>query len=85
MEERHKAVTDVKGAYLNAKMKDLVHMKTTGPEIKLFCKIDPGIGKFVTEENGKRVIYIQLDTRALYGCVQSALLWYELYLSTLID
>ena len=82
IEERHKAVTDIKGAYLNAKMKDLVHMKITGPDIKLFCEIDPGMEKFITYENGKRVLYVQLD-RALYGCVQLALLWYELYSSTL--
>jgi hypothetical protein len=29
-------------------------------------------------------MYVQLD-KALYGCVQSALLWYELYSSTLMD
>jgi len=30
------------------------------------------------------VLYVQLD-KTLYGCVQSALLWYELYSSTLED
>ena len=29
-------------------------------------------------------MYVQLD-KALYGCVQSALLWYELYSTTLMD
>ena len=35
-------------------------------------------------KKGQKIIYIQLD-KALYGCVQSMLLWYELYLSTLKD
>ena len=30
------AVTDVKGAYLNAKMKDQVIMKIIGPKVDLF-------------------------------------------------
>ena len=37
-----------------------------------------------TKEKNKDVLYVQLD-RALYGCVQSALLWYELFSSTLVN
>ena len=47
-------------------------------------ELDPSLAEFVTYENGVKVLYVQLD-KALYGCVQSALLWYELYSSTLID
>ena len=36
----------------------------------------------MTREREKKVLYVQLD-KALYGCVQSALLWYELYTKTL--
>ena len=79
---RDKAITNIKGAYLNAKMKDKVLMKITGKEVDLFCELDPSLREFVVKENGKDVLYVQLD-RALYGCVQSALLWYELYLTTL--
>ena len=81
---RDVATTDIQGAYLNARMKDEVIMKITGPEVDLFCKIDPTLEAFVTYENGKKVLYVQLD-KALYGCVQSALLWYELYSETLKD
>ena len=35
-------------------------------------------------EKVQKVLYVQLN-KALYGCVQSSLLWYELYLSTLKD
>ena len=83
-EGRDVAITDVKGAYLNAKMKDVVIMRITGREVDLFVELDPSLAEFVTYENGVKVLYVQLD-KALYGCVQSALLWYELYSSTLID
>ena len=36
----------------------------------------------MVEIKGQKVLYVQLD-KALYGCVQSALLWYELYSTTL--
>ena len=82
IEERDVAITDVKGAYLNAKMIDEVLMKIIGKEIDLFLEIDSSLAEFVVYENNKRVLYVQLD-KALYGCVQSALLWYDLYSSTL--
>ena len=83
-EKRDVAITDVKGAYLNAKMRDVIIMRITGREVDLFVELDPSLAEFVTYENGVKVLYVQLD-KALYGCVQSALLWYELYSSTLID
>ena len=83
-EQRDVAVTDIKGAYLNARMRDEVLMKITGREAELFCEIDPSLKDFMIEEKGQRVLYVQLD-KALYGCVQSALLWYELYSSTLVE
>lgn len=82
MEKRDVAITDIKGAYLNAKMKEEVIMKITGPEVRIFCNLDKSLNEFVVLEKGKEVLYVQLD-KALYGCVQSALLWYELYSSTL--
>ena len=42
------------------------------------------MAEFFVMKKGQKIIYIQLD-KALYGCVQSMLLWYELYLSTLKD
>ena len=35
-------------------------------------------------ENGIKVLYL-IILRALYGCIQSALLWYNLYSSTLVE
>jgi len=36
-------------------------MKITGPVVEIFCKLDPKLEEFVTMENGKRVLYVQLD------------------------
>ena len=33
-------------------------------------------------EQGKKVLYLRV-LKALYGCIESALLWYEMYSSTL--
>ncbi len=57
-------------------------MKITGKEVKLFCELDPSLEQFATKEKIKDLLYVLLD-RALYGCVQSALLRYELYSTTL--
>ena len=59
-------------------------MKIIGQEVDLFCEIGPNFKQFVTYYKGKKVLYVQLD-KALNGCVQSALLWYELYSTTLKD
>ena len=47
-----------------------------------FCKMNEEYKQYVTFENGKKVIYVRLN-KALYGCVRSALLWYEMLLGAL--
>ena len=44
------------------------------------CKIDEGYKKYVTYEKGNKEIYMKVD-KALYGCVQSSLLWYNTFKS----
>ena len=56
VKERDVVVTDVKDAYLNAKTKDKVIMKITSPEIKMFCKLDPSLQKFVTYKKRKSTL-----------------------------
>ena len=46
------------------------------------CQVNPAYEEYVVIERGKRVIYYQL-LEALYGCQSFALLWYNLYMSTL--
>lgn len=51
-------------------------------ELALFVKIDQSLEEFAVMEIGQKPLYVQLD-KALYGCVQSMLLWYELLTSIL--
>ena len=55
-------------------MKDEVLMKITGKEVDLFCEMDPSLAEFLVMKKVQNILYVQLD-KALYGCVQSALLW----------
>jgi hypothetical protein len=76
------ATTDVAGAYLKATMKDVVFMKFHGESVDILCEMNPKHERFVTIEQGKRTLYVRL-IKAIYGCVKSALLWYELFSETL--
>jgi hypothetical protein len=81
-EGRDVATADVAGAYLNAYMRDFVIMKFTGESVRILCEVNPAHRAFVVSENGIPTLYVRL-LKALYGCVQSALLWYELFTKTL--
>ena len=65
-------------------MKNEVLMKVTGKEVDIFCEIYPYLVDSIVMKRGQTILYVQLY-KALYICVQSALLWYKLYLSTLKD
>jgi hypothetical protein len=83
-ERRDVAKADVVGAYLNADMDKFMVMKLTEEAVDIMVKVDSLYAKFVALDNNKPVFYLQLK-KALYGCVQSALLWYELFAHTLLD
>ena len=83
-EGRDVAIFDIPGAYLQAEMpkeKKLL-MKFRDKFVDIMCEVNPEYKQFVIEENGKRVLYIKI-IRAIYGCIESALLWYELYVKVL--
>ena len=82
LEQRAVATGDVPGVYLHAALKDFTVLKLTGESVESLCEADESYKKFVTYERGKKVIYVKLK-KALYGCVLPALLWYELFVSTL--
>jgi hypothetical protein len=81
-ERRDVATADVAGAYLHAELKDFTLLKLEGESVDIMCNVCAGYKKFVCYEHGKKVLYLQL-LKALYGCVKSALLWYELFSGTL--
>ena len=84
IEGRDVAMADIKGAYLNAIMDDEVIMKIVGDDVDIFCELRPDFKEFVVMEKGRKVLYVQLY-KALYGCVKSALLWYEMFTEHLVD
>ena len=59
-------------------MDDFVLVKLTGDEVDLLCSLNKSYNEFVTVEKGKKALYLQL-VKALYGCIKSALLWYECF------
>ncbi len=81
-ERRDVATADVAGAYLHADMDDFTLLRVEGTEVDILCNVCEDYKKYVCYENGKKVLYLML-LKALYGCVKSALLWYELFTSEL--
>jgi hypothetical protein len=65
-EGRHVATADIPGAFMQADMDELVHMRLDGIIVELLLEIAPEYESFVTIENGKRVLYVQLE-KALYA------------------
>lgn len=73
--ERHLVTAvDIGGAYLNAKMSgEEMIMELDAMLTSLLLKVAPEVAPFI-DKKGK--VLVRLD-KALYGCVQSARLWYE--------
>ena len=83
-EGRDVAIFDVPGAYLQAEMpaeKKLL-MIFRDEFVDIMCEVNPEYRQYVIEEKGKKVLYVRV-LRAIYGCIESALLWYQLYVKTL--
>jgi len=81
-EDRLIATVDIGGAYLNADMTASgvkVHMRLDPTMTKILVKIDPTFTEFVRDDGSSIVL---LD-KALYGCVESAHLWYKTLRKTL--
>jgi len=76
--ERRRVMTcDVPGAFMQADIDELVHVRLTGPLAELLAKVDPDLyRKFMTTEGGKPVLYVELR-KALYGTVSAALLFWK--------
>ena len=77
-EGRGVATVDMVGAYLMADMNDTIIVKLTGESLKPICETNEKYKKFITIENGKEFLCKKL-LKALYGCMQSAIFWYETF------
>ena len=83
-EKRNVATADIAGAFLKAEMNDYVLVRLRGPAVQALISIDKEkYSKFVTQERGENVLYVQL-LKAMYGTLTAPLLWYELFAKTLV-
>jgi hypothetical protein len=73
---------DIVGAYLNAFMERDVYMKFNKFESKLLCELNNDLVKFINEDD--HCLYVKL-VKALYGCVESAKLFYNLLKKVLLE
>ena len=85
-EGRDVAIFDVPGAYLHAEFPEdkTVLMKLRDEFVDIMCNVNPEYKKFVKVIGGKKLLYLRV-LRAIYGCIESALLWYNLFSSTLVQ
>ena len=85
-EKRDVVTVDIPGAFLQSEMpKDKhIHMKFTDDFVDIMCEVNPEYLPHVRYEKGKKVLYVSV-IRAIYGCIFSALCWYELFSTTLKD
>ena len=81
-ERRDVATADVVGAYLHAHMKEFISMRFTGWAVDLLCDVNPEYKQFIVYEKNVKVLYVRCN-KAIYGCVVSGVLWYELFSETL--
>jgi Reverse transcriptase (RNA-dependent DNA polymerase) len=74
LEGRH--VADIPGAFLQADMDEVVHMRLAGKMVELLLRIAPGFEHYVVIEGDQRVLYVLL-LKALYGTMRAALLFWR--------
>ena len=77
-EIRYTVTCDVPGAFMQADIDELIHLRLDGELAELLIKVDASYHKFLTYKGKTPIIYMQLS-KALYGTLQAALLfWHKL-------
>ena len=85
MEGRNVVVLDVPGAFMQAEIDELVHVRFTGAMVTLLLEIDHEMYKdYVIVEEGEQVMYMEL-LKALYGTLRAARLFCQKLSKQLID
>jgi hypothetical protein len=84
MEERDVATVDIPGAFMQADMDEVVHVRFEGEIAKMLLRMDPKLyRKYVRDENGKAGLYVEL-LMTLYGTLRDSLLFWKLLSSKLV-
>ena len=78
------AIFNIPGAYLNTDIPDdkFILLNSEGKCLDIMCEVNARHKRYLHAENGLKLLYLRL-TKALYGCMEYALLWYDLYSKTL--
>ena len=85
LENREVAVLDVPGAFMQADIDELVHVRFTGEMVNMLLHIDYDKYKdYVMTERDDKVMYMEL-LKALYGTLCAARLFWEKLSKQLID
>ena len=85
LEGREVAVLDVPGAFMQADIDELVHVRFTGEMVSMLLQIDSEMYKdYVVMEKGEQVMYMEL-LKALYGTLRAACLFWQKLSKQLID
>ena len=73
-------IFDDPGAYLNADITEdkSILLKNEGEFVEIMCEVNPKQNKNVRVDNGVNELYLRL-LKALYGCMEYALLCYDIY------
>jgi hypothetical protein len=86
LEGRDVATVDIPGAFMQADIDEVVHVKFEGEMAEMLVKLDPKLyRKYVKNENGKSVLYVELVLKALYGTLKAVLLFWKLLSKKLVS
>jgi hypothetical protein len=84
MEERDVATVDIPGDFMQADIDEVVYVRFEGEIAEMLVRMDPKLyRKYIRDENGKAVLYVEL-LKALYGTLRSTLLFWKLLSSKLV-
>ena len=83
-EERAMAIFDVPGAYLNSSIPEdkFLLLKLEDKFVNIMCEVNPEFIKEIQQEVNKKVLHLRV-LKALYVCIESAFLWYNIYTDNL--
>ena len=85
LENQDIAVLDVPGAFMQADIDELVHVRFTGEMVNMLLQIDKEMySEYVMMEKGEQVMYMEL-LKALNGTLRTARLFWQKLSKQLID
>ena len=68
---------DIPGVFMQVDIDELIHVQLEGPMAELLMRVDPvKFQNYMSEENDKQVLYIELQ-KALYDTLQVAILFWK--------